>query len=500
MLEPEGRCPVCGNGLGGVLCACPRCETPHHQECWDWAGGCAIFGCASLPAVVPERRPAQPRALPASELALTTNVAERVFDGDWDTLVEAFRAIPRSAMPWWWVWNTAALAAMFGAAIALCMITGLSGVIVRLIIEIGLRAFPIIGPILAGLVFLPLALLRVEWRFLPDEHEITQRLSMAGVTLFSRRWSFAEVLRVELRERGRLAKLVMIRADGASVDLSHMQGSGLERAGNLQALARGLQEHTALHVTPELRADPVAMVKRLETLKLAAAEAKPGAVAVKRASLVPLGVALGGLGGWLILAAPLTAPALVAWMLGSALLWPIIAKAARGWSLAEGNAGSLLALAVIAAGIALTVNVGAVGLALMVVSGLAGAAGIALDNAIDRNPLDGAENGLTPAHLPELEHDLLGRHPDGTAAALATSGHLALAGVIALLLGLCAWFKLGVVVGSLVVLLPAVGAALEAMAWTRARALDRLVARSAVVHPQLTEDASSGEHIENRPV
>ena len=24
---------------------CERCETPHHADCWDYAGGCALFGC-----------------------------------------------------------------------------------------------------------------------------------------------------------------------------------------------------------------------------------------------------------------------------------------------------------------------------------------------------------------------------------------------------------------------------------------------------------------------
>ena len=44
----EGRCPVCGCNVGKNEPAhsCPRCQTLHHRECWDYSGGCAIFGCS----------------------------------------------------------------------------------------------------------------------------------------------------------------------------------------------------------------------------------------------------------------------------------------------------------------------------------------------------------------------------------------------------------------------------------------------------------------------
>ena len=59
------RCPVCATAFtiradceeghhsceeghhsseDGVV-SCERCETLHHKECWDYAGGCALFGC-----------------------------------------------------------------------------------------------------------------------------------------------------------------------------------------------------------------------------------------------------------------------------------------------------------------------------------------------------------------------------------------------------------------------------------------------------------------------
>ena len=48
LLEGEknkANCPVCGCHCEDEPHVCDRCHTPHHQECWDYSGGCAIFGC-----------------------------------------------------------------------------------------------------------------------------------------------------------------------------------------------------------------------------------------------------------------------------------------------------------------------------------------------------------------------------------------------------------------------------------------------------------------------
>mgnify|MGYP006286410321 CR=1 FL=1 len=39
------ECPVCGSPIEDEPRYCPRCDTPHHQDCWDYVGGCAIFAC-----------------------------------------------------------------------------------------------------------------------------------------------------------------------------------------------------------------------------------------------------------------------------------------------------------------------------------------------------------------------------------------------------------------------------------------------------------------------
>lgn len=39
-------CPVCGHPVSNEK-SCPQCRTPHHEDCWKYSGGCAIFGCAA---------------------------------------------------------------------------------------------------------------------------------------------------------------------------------------------------------------------------------------------------------------------------------------------------------------------------------------------------------------------------------------------------------------------------------------------------------------------
>lgn len=59
-----GICRVCGSALhGSATVACPRCETLHHADCWQYNGGCAVFGCltgVNATAVVEAPPPAPP--------------------------------------------------------------------------------------------------------------------------------------------------------------------------------------------------------------------------------------------------------------------------------------------------------------------------------------------------------------------------------------------------------------------------------------------------------
>jgi hypothetical protein len=39
-------CKVCGEAIDGQpRMICLTCKTPHHRDCWEFVGGCSIFGC-----------------------------------------------------------------------------------------------------------------------------------------------------------------------------------------------------------------------------------------------------------------------------------------------------------------------------------------------------------------------------------------------------------------------------------------------------------------------
>lgn len=44
------NCMVCGDALDGTTVRCPACEVPHHEDCWQYNGGCSTYGCHGAPA------------------------------------------------------------------------------------------------------------------------------------------------------------------------------------------------------------------------------------------------------------------------------------------------------------------------------------------------------------------------------------------------------------------------------------------------------------------
>lgn len=44
-LPAEARCPVCGSALRRDVVKCAGCRTPHHRECWEYAGECSTYAC-----------------------------------------------------------------------------------------------------------------------------------------------------------------------------------------------------------------------------------------------------------------------------------------------------------------------------------------------------------------------------------------------------------------------------------------------------------------------
>ncbi len=49
--DPE--CQVCGEVIVGTMVVCRRCQTPHHRDCWEYNGKCAIYGCGETHYVEP---------------------------------------------------------------------------------------------------------------------------------------------------------------------------------------------------------------------------------------------------------------------------------------------------------------------------------------------------------------------------------------------------------------------------------------------------------------
>src|SRR6185503_6932354 len=45
---PTGLCALCRQPALNETHSCPECRSTHHQECWDYAGRCATYGCAGM--------------------------------------------------------------------------------------------------------------------------------------------------------------------------------------------------------------------------------------------------------------------------------------------------------------------------------------------------------------------------------------------------------------------------------------------------------------------
>jgi hypothetical protein len=51
LVAPPVRCPVCMTDADGPeVQACPSCATLYHADCWSENRGCAVYGCAEVPA------------------------------------------------------------------------------------------------------------------------------------------------------------------------------------------------------------------------------------------------------------------------------------------------------------------------------------------------------------------------------------------------------------------------------------------------------------------
>ncbi len=67
-------CKVCGEEIDGhEMVYCQRCKTPHHGECWQYAGSCSVYGCLEKnyrrPQAVSATNQAPADAIPNTKLA-----------------------------------------------------------------------------------------------------------------------------------------------------------------------------------------------------------------------------------------------------------------------------------------------------------------------------------------------------------------------------------------------------------------------------------------------
>lgn len=74
----SSRCPVCGCALGLDPEVCSHCGTPHDKECWEYAGGCAVFACRASPGMRRSDPAARPDARPLFEAWYSAFMVESV--------------------------------------------------------------------------------------------------------------------------------------------------------------------------------------------------------------------------------------------------------------------------------------------------------------------------------------------------------------------------------------------------------------------------------------
>ena len=65
----HANCRICGEEMSAEIVVCRRCQTPHHRDCWEYAGGCATYGCRETIYLVPRRAFPTPSHGPPKEAA-----------------------------------------------------------------------------------------------------------------------------------------------------------------------------------------------------------------------------------------------------------------------------------------------------------------------------------------------------------------------------------------------------------------------------------------------
>lgn len=92
------RCPVCCSTLAVLTAGCVRCQTPHHDECFSFMGGCAVFGCGGKAfGTVEISRQSAPITIDGTE-APDAKMPPPMQRGIWQRIGHSWRALGRNAL------------------------------------------------------------------------------------------------------------------------------------------------------------------------------------------------------------------------------------------------------------------------------------------------------------------------------------------------------------------------------------------------------------------
>lgn len=226
----SAHCPVCATEVATSPRYCERCGTPHHEECWSWAGGCAIYACTTLA----DETKVPPRT--ASDLDLVLPFRKR-------------GPGTQEALP---------LSMFVAVAVALPLIT---------------MVWPMAALILIGVVCFANSR---RWKIDPSAGTLESSASILGFTVHRHVVPLSQVRRFEVRKSDQELTLIARLEEGASLAISVNRLTAAPLVESLEGIIEGIRCHTSHQVLRYLADDPASLPKRVEQLRMVAANAGDG--------------------------------------------------------------------------------------------------------------------------------------------------------------------------------------------------------------------------------
>ena len=88
----SSRCPVCGSIGDELTVSCAKCEVPHHESCFRFNGGCAVYGCCSV--IYQQRSTSENAETKASDLTKAIKETKDIELSE-DETIEVFGPLPQ---------------------------------------------------------------------------------------------------------------------------------------------------------------------------------------------------------------------------------------------------------------------------------------------------------------------------------------------------------------------------------------------------------------------